>query len=156
MGLGRGNPATGRFTKLTRCRIRQTCMNNVVARFLDGRVLKGSSMDVDPTKPIFHLRKVDGKTEQLKLNDLKALFFVRSLDGNPERNDMRDAEQGDPRLLGSARITVHFGDEESISGLTNRYPPTRPFFFILPIDPQSNNIRILVNRAAVKQMDSLA
>jgi hypothetical protein len=28
----------------------------------------------------------------------------------------------------------------------------RPFFFVLPADPASNNVRILINRAAVKRM----
>jgi hypothetical protein len=28
----------------------------------------------------------------------------------------------------------------------------RPFFFVLPADARSNNVRILVNRAAVKRM----
>jgi hypothetical protein len=33
-----------------------------------------------------------------------------------------------------------------------RYPPVRPFFFVLPADARSNNVRVLVNRAAVKRM----
>jgi len=40
-------------------------------------------------------------------------------------------------------------------GLTNRFPPTRPFFFIVPVDAESNNIRILVNRTAIKKMEPL-
>jgi hypothetical protein len=28
----------------------------------------------------------------------------------------------------------------------------RPFFFVLPADSRSNNIRMLINRAAVKRM----
>ena len=34
----------------------------------------------------------------------------------------------------------------------NRYPPNRPFFFLLPMDPDSNNIRILVNRDALAEL----
>ena len=33
-----------------------------------------------------------------------------------------------------------------------RFPPVKPFFFILPADGTSNNVRILVNRAAVRSM----
>jgi hypothetical protein len=129
-------------------------MNNVVARFLDGRVLKGSCMDVQLDKPAIHLRIPGGKNEAVELKQLKALFFVRSLEGDAARDDAKQAASDDPRLRGSAPIVVHFADNESISGLTNRYPPNKPFFFILPVDATSNNIRILVNRDAVVRMES--
>jgi hypothetical protein len=51
---------------------------------------------------------------------------------------------------------VVFADSEEILGLMNRFPPITPFFYMLPIDLQSNNIRILVNRAAVKEMEEVA
>ncbi len=37
----------------------------------------------------------------------------------------------------------------------NRFPPITPFFFMLPIDPQSNNIRILINGAAIREMSEV-
>ena len=43
-----------------------------------------------------------------------------------------------------------------MSGLMNRYPPNRPYFFVLPMDPASNNVRILVNREAVVEMESFS
>jgi hypothetical protein len=128
-------------------------MNQVVARFLDGRVLKGSCLDVQLDKPTIRLRFADGKTELVELKHLKALFFVRSLDGDAAKDDARQAASDDPRLRGSAPIVVHFADNESISGLTNRFPPNKPFFFILPVDAASNNIRILVNREAIVRME---
>ncbi len=128
--------------------------NKIVARFLSGRVLKGSSLDVDPKRSSFHVRSAEGKTEEVKLKDLKALFFVRSLDGDAARNDAGSTDADDSRLKGSSPITVRFADKEAIVGLTNRYPPNKPFFYIMPVDPDSNNIRILVNRAAVVAMES--
>jgi hypothetical protein len=131
-------------------------MNQVVARLLDGRVVKGSSLDVDPGKPIFHVRDAEGRSEKLLLRNLKAIFFVRSLEGDPTRNDATQPKSTDPRVRGSFPITVTFQDGEKISGLTNRYPPNRPFFFILPADAGSNNIRILINGEAVTKMESTA
>jgi hypothetical protein len=128
--------------------------NKVVARFLSGRVLKGVSLDVDPGRPTCHVRSVDGKTERVNLKDLKALFFVRSHDGDAKRDDARSTAEDDSRLKGSSPITVRFEDKEAIVGITNRYPPNKPFFFIMPVDAESNNIRILINRAAVVSMDS--
>ncbi len=126
----------------------------VVAHFLDGRLIKGSSMDVDPTRPSFHVRTVQGTTDEIRLTDLKALFFVRSLEGNAQRVESMELSPGDQRARASSLISLKFADGEVIRGLTIRYPPNRPYFFVVPVDPGSNNIRILVNKAAVKEMAS--
>jgi len=129
--------------------------NLVVARFLDGKVLKGTSLDVDPARPTFHVRPAEGPTLEVKLKELKALFFVRSLEGDMARHETRTLDPGDPRGHGSTPVALHFPDGEVMLGLTNRFPPTRPFFFIVPVDAGSNNIRILVNRTAIKKMEPL-
>ena len=87
-----------------------------------------------------------------QLAELKALFFVKDLVGNSARNDILELEPSDGRARGSFPIEVEFADGERLVGLTVRYPPIRPFFFILPADSRSNNVRVLVNRAAVKRM----
>lgn len=131
-------------------------MNNlVVARYLDGTILKGTSLDVDPTKPAFHVRPPDGITAEVKMKDLKALFFVRSLDGDMARHEAHTIDPADPRARGSTAVSLQFPDGEVMIGLTNRFPPNRPFFFVVPVDPESNNIRVLVNRSAVKKIEPL-
>ena len=125
--------------------------NEVVAHYLDGRVVKGSSLDVDPNRPLCHIRTAQG-TLEVKLTDLKALFFVKDLVGDADRNDILKLEPTDGRARGSFPIELEFADGERLIGLTVRYPPIRPFFFILPADARSNNVRVLVNRAAVKRM----
>jgi len=125
--------------------------NEVVAHYLDGRVVKGSSLDVDPNRPLCHIRTAQG-TLEVKLTDLKALFFVKDLVGDADRNDVLKLEPTDGRARGSFPIELEFADGERLIGLTVRYPPIRPFFFILPADARSNNVRVLVNRAAVKRM----
>lgn len=124
----------------------------IVAHFINGKVLKGLSLDVDPKRPLCHLKTETGGTVEVALNEVKALFFVKSAAGKPEHNDARAAVPGDSRLVGARRVRVVFADKEEIRGLMNRYPPITPYFFMLPIDPLSNNIRILVNRSAVKEM----
>jgi len=125
----------------------------VVARYQDGRVLKGTSMDIDPAKPTFHLRQEQGPVVEVKLRDLKALFFVRSLTGNPAYNDVPTPDPSDPRAHGTTVVRVLFTDGEAIVGLSVSYPIKRPFFYLTPVDPKSNNIRALVNRAAVTAID---
>lgn len=129
--------------------------NLVVARYLDGKLLKGTSLDVDPTRPTFHVRPMEGSTAEVKLKELKALFFVRSLEGDMARHEVHALDPADPRAKGSTPVALHFPDGEVMIGLTNRFPPNRPFFFIVPVDASSNNIRILVNRSAVKKMEPL-
>lgn len=127
----------------------------VVARFRDGRLLKGISMDVDPNRPTCHVRPSEGRALEVSLADLKALFFVRTLDGDRNHREERTLDPKDPRARGSTLVLLRFADGEEMVGLTIRFPPNRPYFFIVPVDPQSNNIRILVNRAAVVSMEAL-
>jgi hypothetical protein len=127
----------------------------VVARFQDGRLLKGTSLDVGPDRPTFHIRPLAGPVMEVRLRDLKALYFVRSLDGNPDRRDRKSADPLDPRARGSRVVGMQFADGEFLVGLTIACPPKRPYFFALPVDPKSNNIRILVNRDAVVSMTPL-
>lgn len=127
----------------------------IVARFIDGRVLKGTSTDVDPKRPTCHLVTPEDKKLEVSLASVKALFFVKTTAGRPDYQEAKGQMAGDPRLLGTKRVRIVFADKEEIVGLTNRYPPVAPYFFMLPIDPQSNNIRILVNRAAVMEMSEV-
>jgi hypothetical protein len=124
----------------------------VVARFQDGRLLKGTSVDVGPDRPSFHIRPPEGPVIEVRLRDLKALFFVRSLDGNPDRKERKSPDPLDPRTRGSKIVGLRFADGEFLVGLTLAFPPKRPYFFTLPVDPKSNNVRVLVNRDAVVSM----
>jgi len=128
----------------------------VVARFQDGRIIKGTSLDVDPARPTFHIRSQPGPAVEVRMSDLKALFFVRSLEGDSARQERRSLDPADARSRGSTLVSITFADGEVINGLTIRYPPNRPFFFVLPVDPDSNNIRILINQAAIKSMEALS
>ena len=126
--------------------------NKVVARFLDGRVIKGVSLDVDIDRPTCHIRSDQG-TKEVKLVELKALFFVKDLAGNPAHEEGAVVDVGDARTRGAYTIAIEFADGERVVGVTVRYPPVRRFFYVTPADARSNNTRILVNRAAVTRME---
>jgi len=127
--------------------------NNVVARFRNGRVVKGVSLDAHAQRPTFHVRPPDGDMEQVTLADLKAIFFVRSLEGDAKHEESTTLDPTDRRARGMKVVRVTFDDDEQIVGLTNHYPVTRPFFFVLPVDQQSNNLRMLVNRDALTEIE---
>jgi hypothetical protein len=128
--------------------------NRVVARFLDGRVLKGTTADFLPSKPSFHVVvQSDGGASQsvdVKVADLKAVFFVKNLTGDAAYNEGK-AFASDARAAGR-KVLVEFKDGETIVGTTQGYQPDRPGFFVVPVDPKSNNDRCFVVMAAVKNV----
>lgn len=126
--------------------------NAIVARYADGRTVKGMSLDVAPERPTCHVRTAEGAMVEIHLRDLKALFFVRSLEGDAARVDSQTVAGDDPRLRGAKLVEVTFHDAERVVGMAMRFPPNKPFFFLVPVDPTSNNLRILVNREQVKEM----
>ena len=126
--------------------------NRVVVHFLDGRVLKGASFDVSLTKAACHVQTPAGPVE-VRLSELKALFFVKDLTGNSSRQEGRTIEAGDARAVGGRRVEIRFKDGEQLVGLTPSYRPEQQFFYVLPADSGSNNIRILVNRAATSSVE---
>jgi hypothetical protein len=83
------------------------------------------------------------------LSELKALFFVRDLEGNRTYTGHQIIGSSDRRATGAKRLQITFRDGEELMALAPTYEGTRPFFYVLPADPKSNNIRILVNRKAV-------
>jgi hypothetical protein len=126
--------------------------HKVVAHFIDHAIVKGTSMDVDPGRQLCHIQTADRGTVEVDLSQVKALYFVKEFGGKPKYDEDRAPRSGDQRLRGSRRVRVRFQDGEEQGGLMNRFPPNRPFFFLLPIDPDSNNIRILVNRDALAEL----
>jgi len=129
--------------------------HRVVAHLLDGRLIKGSTYGVQPTHPICQIRSPD-RTLAVPLSELKALFFVKDLAGDPSHEEAQAVDGADPRALGARRLLITFRDGEELVVLAPTYDQKREFFFVLPADPHSNNVRILVNRAAVSSVMNLS
>jgi len=129
-------------------------LQKVVAHFIDHTIVKGTSADVDPKRPLCHVQTADRGMVEVDLRQVKALFFVKDLNGQPAYDEVHEAAEGDQRLRGTRRVQLTFSDGEELGGLMNRFPPVGPFFFVLPLDQRSNNIRILVNRDAVASMQA--
>ena len=124
----------------------------VVVRYADGEGLKGYTDDFHASRPHFTLRTSPSLTDDdgviVTLLRLKAVFFVRDFGGNPayvERNDIPHAERG-------RRIEVTLSDEEVIVGTTLNYRSDGLGFFVTPIDPQANNVRVFVVTNSVRHV----
>ncbi len=124
----------------------------VVIRYADGRLIKGYTNDFFPNKPVFHVHTIDSsptdKGVEVMLKELKAVFFVKDYEGDRSYNEKKDFAEG--RQSSGRKVEVTFSDGEVLVGSTLGYDPARPGFFVIPADPQCNNIRVFVIFAAVK------
>ena len=128
--------------------------NLVVARYADGRVLKGITQDFSPNRGIFHVHPQDDEqgAVELRFKQLKALFFVSSLEGDAERQDVQGFVDGPAETQQGKKIAVRFRDGEFICGYTLSWTPDRDGFFLFPADAGSNNQRIFVITAATVEV----
>jgi hypothetical protein len=121
-------------------------MNKVVARYLDGRLLRGVTFDFEPSRPHFHLNEAEAppgsKPVEVQLKDLKAVFFVKDFAGDPKHQDRKEFDMNKPPL--GRKIRVVFKDGETLVGVSPSYFPGRPGFFLQPADATSNTERCYV------------
>jgi hypothetical protein len=126
--------------------------SKIVARYRDGRTLKGTTQNFFPNKPVFHVIRLGGTGSgdlvEVKLEELKAIFFVRDFTGNAKRVDKKELAPGE-RAQGRL-MEVTCKDGEVIVGTTTGYDPKRPGFFLFPIDPSANNSRVFVVTSAIR------
>ena len=127
-------------------------LNKVVARFVDGRVVKGSTSDFSPAKDTFHVVPNDcgQKPVQVLVRQLKAVFFVRDLAGNPRHEERKEFDLAKPPT--GRKIKVEFKDGELLVGTTQGYQPERSGFFLVPADATANNERCYILASAVKKV----
>jgi hypothetical protein len=132
-------------------------VNKVVARFADGRIIKGSTADFVPTKSAFHVALADAppgsRPMLVQIHDLKAVFFVKDLVGNAQRQPRQEFDPNHPVV--GRKIKVIFKDGELLVGTTQGYKPGREAFFLVPADRQSNIERCFVIAAATKEITLL-
>jgi hypothetical protein len=132
-------------------------LNRVVARFVDGRVVKGATADFSPTREFFHVAvapaSAGAKPVRIRTADLKALFFVKDFEGDRDRTDRQDFDPSGPAA--GRRIRVVFNDGEILVGVTTGYQAGRPGFFMVPADAESNNDRCYVVAAAIREVSFL-
>ena len=126
--------------------------NQVVAHFVDGKLVKGWSVDFFPNKASFHLEREDtGENLEIQVAELKGVFFVKSFTGNPGARYRTDVE----RAGMGKKIQVDFSDGETLVGYTSGYTPARTGFFVFPVDPEDNNEKVYVLTAATTAVNFL-
>lgn len=122
----------------------------LVARYRDGRTLKGYGRDFSPQRGLFQLwSSPDCPVESritIPLASLKAVCFVRPDGPAGEIEPTRGtAEPGRP-------IVVTFVDGEVLAATTLNYTEKGPGFFVTPVDKTTNNHRIYVVAKAIARV----
>ena len=126
--------------------------SKIVARYQDGKMLKGYTQNFFPNRPVFHVLPIDAasatKSVEIGVSQLKAVFFVRDFMGNKSYDERKVLDLGE-KVQGRL-IEVTFKDGEVLVGSTTGYDPKRPGFFFFPIDPKSNNIKAYILSSAIR------
>jgi len=124
----------------------------VIMRYANGKLIKGYTNDFFPNKPLFHVRSTESrptdKGEEVSVKELKAVFFVKDFVGNAAYNEIKHFAEG--QQYSGRKVEVTFTDGEVLIGSTIGYDPSRLGFFVTPVDPQSNNLRVFVISASVR------
>jgi hypothetical protein len=118
--------------------------NKIVIHEKSGNVLKGTTADFLPKRPLFHLSVGGMQGEEMKkifIDDLKAVFFVKDFSGD---KDYKEAKGPDALPGSGKKIRAMFKDGETISGYTHVFNMDQPGFFLIPLDQKSNNERIFI------------
>lgn len=125
----------------------------VVAHYLDGRLLKGTTRDFTALRPVFHLQPMGGgEAASVRCDQLKAIFFVRDYDGFPGRRDIRGFLEAPSENAHGRKIAVRFKDGELFCGYSLAYSSDRVGFFVFPSDEAGNNLRVYVLTGGTKEV----
>ena len=63
-------------------------INKVVVHARDGKLIKGTTRDFFPNRPVFHIQPADGSPSvEVRCKALKAVFFVKDFNGDSSRRD---------------------------------------------------------------------
>jgi hypothetical protein len=129
----------------------------VVVKYTNGTIIKGFIQNFSPNKDWFHLipaDKLSGRTIEVFVKRLKAVFVVRDFYGNPHYDERKKYLEG--QNPSGVKLEVTFADGEVLVGSTLlSYDPNRQGNFVIPADPESNNIRVFVVSSAVKSVRQL-
>lgn len=132
----------------------------VVARYRDGRLLKGFGSDFQPASNSYRLvpHRLETDLEiplevEIPLPELKGIFFVKDFAGRADYKDRQgfDAAAASESRQGR-RVRVRFADGEWMLGTTDEYQLDGPGFFLVPADPRSNIERCFVVSEATRSV----
>jgi hypothetical protein len=123
----------------------------IVVHMKAGMIHKGITHDFDPEEATFHVLPAEGGGVpiRVRVDEMKALFWVRDYLGNRRFIARRDFAEVDGA---GAKAIVTFLDGEEIWGTLERKEDSGAGFYLFPSDKRDNNVRIFVNRSALREL----
>jgi hypothetical protein len=128
----------------------------VILRCLDGSLVKGYIDDFSVSDEFLAFEDESSEKHRVGVDELKAIFFVRTFEGNRSRVEKKSFR--DPVSLGK-RVFVKFKDNECMTGYLEGDVPWEkgfflepvkgPGFFLIPVDNESNNVKVFVVASSV-------
>ena len=128
-------------------------INKIVAHARDGKLIKGTTRDFFPNRPLFHIQPVEGgEPVEVRCKALKAAFFVKDFGGDSKRQDPIGFLAGPTETKQGMKIAVRFKDGELLCGYSLTFSADREGFFMVPADARSNTLRIYVMTASTAEV----
>ncbi len=131
----------------------------VILRFVDGKMLKGFIKDLKLDGDYLFIEDETSHQLKVRTKELKAIFYVRRFEGDRTYQEKKNFSGTRPN---SKRIFIQFKDGENMMGfIEGEIPWQRGFFLesmkekvftVIPVDEDSNNIKILVFTSSVKDV----
>ncbi len=133
----------------------------IVARFRDGRLLKGFVRNFSIESDTVVLSDQTNQEKRVAIEELKALYFVKSFEGSSRYVERKVF--GIRKCLGR-KVFVKFVDKESLVGfIEGEIPWDKGFslaklgkrvkgFFLTPVDGNCNNDRVFVVGSAIDKI----
>ena len=108
----------------------------VAARYRDGHLVKGRTVDFRPDRPVFQVQE-DDKPEPtpIALRELKALFFIKTIEGDSQHVERKEFTREESF---GEKTWIEFFDGERLAGWAGPLPAQHDGFYLLPTDPESN------------------
>jgi len=127
----------------------------IVVRYKDGRIVKGYTDHFEPDKPSLRIFKdATGESPiELAINELKAVFLVKTFEGNRDYSERKVFHKSD-RVLGR-KVQIKFIDGEVLQGTMVGSDADGSGFFLIPPDPESNNISLFAVAKALISLKQL-
>lgn len=131
----------------------------LVAHLKGGEVVKGYSRDFAPGSSHFHLLSLGepiASSRRISVDELKAAFLVKSW-GRSEGHVVRRYAFGVGGMKGEPgrRALVRFQDGERIWGYALDQDAPDGGFWLVPADPDDNNLRVFVVRSSLSALEFL-
>lgn len=139
-------------------------LQKVVIHYQDGKILKGFLHPFQLTDEETMFSKEDKTgSENLKipLRNLKAIYYVKDHQGD---KDFKEKKRFGLAASKGRKVMVKFKDRELVCGYVTETLPwvlgkfhpepdvSRFGFFLIPADPESNNLKIFVVVSALKEI----